>query len=173
MKCLLVSLRLLITSTLVLAQTVSDVTVTKSSNNIVLAELSISIWSYNNLIFYKPINIYEQESCRLDILTGMNFAFGNPFDINSFTKSNHRRYLEYEFFLRQEFSISEKLSIGAELGTSYKYLVTNQKYSGKKWNERLGLLIIYNISEKVNLIMRAAGTLENASVFGCGFQYKM
>lgn len=173
MKYLILTLLVIITTTLVSAQKVSDAPITKYRQNLITAELSISIWSYNNLLLYKPINIYEQESSRLEILTGLNFAFGNPFDINSFTKSDHRRYLEYELFLRQEVSITDKLVIGAELGTSYKYFATNKIYSGKKWNERLGLLMLYNINERMNFLVRAAGTLENASVFGCGVQYKI
>lgn len=155
----------------IFSQSMDSALTVNRNNSLLHMEATISILSVNNIAIYKPFTISNNNYVNINILTGINFGFGNPFDLNSFFSKDHRRDLEYDLLIRGNLHIYKAFFIGIESGVTYKYLATNTQYHGRKWNEKIGLIITYKMNDSWCLIARASGTFKEASTFGIGAQF--
>jgi hypothetical protein len=134
-------------------------------------EVTISIWSINNIAIYKPFTLINNNYVSFNVLTGVNFGFLNPFELRSFFSKEVLRFLEYDLLIRSDLHIYKAFSFDVEAGITYKYLASNEVYNRRKWNEKVGFIFSYKLNNSWRLIARSSGTFKKASTFGIGAQF--
>ncbi len=139
-----------------------------SGNNFSIEITSFIV--FNNLVFYKPFELYQDDIIDFRIMTGPNFIIHDPFLIK-----NEETELDvaYDIILRTGIRIMDRFFVGVEGGIYYHYLASNLTIVNQGWREKLGFLLRYNLNTNYNLLLRISGSIKNASNFGIGIQYNL
>ncbi len=160
----------LIYNTVIRSQVEDSAQCGSENSTLLQTEITISIISINNVALYKPFSIFQNNNTSVGFLTGFNFGLANLLEKKLF--SDETTYIiEYDLLVRGVHKIYKSFFAGIEAGMTYQYLTSKNENNNYKWNEKVGVILLYQLGEKFNLFSRTSGTFKKASTFGLGFQY--